>query len=112
MSKQSAHLQSETNEGTDRPWERPGQAAQEPHAKIADAKTREREYEDSVGAADVAAYQQTSSSAAPVSPVRPRTSSIVGEEGRVGDPLPIALLMIVAAPILLMIAAVVWWMAR
>ena len=112
MNEQSTYPPSVTNKGTDRPWERPGQAAQEPHAKVADAKTREQQYEQTIGGADLAPYQQTSSSAAPVSPAQPRTSNIVGEEGRVGDPLPIALLVIVAAPILLMIAAVVWWMAR
>jgi hypothetical protein len=80
--------------------------------KLADSKTREREYESSIGSVDPAPYQQTSSPTTSVPPPQPPPSNIVGEEGRVGDPLPIALLVIVAVPILLMIAALVWWMVR
>lgn len=103
---------STTNKGTDRPWERPGQAAQNPHAKLADSKTRQREYEDRIGGADLAPYQQTSSTPASVSEPPPQTSDAADKEGKVGDPLPIALLVIVAVPILLMVAALVWWVAR
>jgi hypothetical protein len=80
--------------------------------KLADSKTREREYESSIGSVDPAPYQQASSPTTSVPPPQPQPSNIVGEEGRVGDPLPIALLVIVAVPILLMIAALVWWMVR
>ena len=113
MTRQSSPSpRSSTNKGTDRPWERPGQAAQNPHMKLADSKTRQREYEDRIGGADLAPYQQTNSSPASVLAPRPQTSNAVGEEGRVGDPLPIVLLVIIAVPILLMIAALVWWMVR
>ena len=108
----STSPRSATNEGTDRPWERPGQAAQNRDAKLADSKTREREYEDSIGGADLAPYQQTSPPPVSLPPHQPQTSNAAGDEGRVGDPLPIALLVIVAVPILLMIAALVWWLVR
>ena len=108
----STSPRSTTNKGTDRPWERPGQAAQNLHANLTDPQTREREYEDRIGGADLAPYQQTSSPPTPGPEPRAQTSGAVDEEGRVGDPLPIALLVIVAVPILLIIAALVWWMAR
>jgi len=103
---------SATNKGTDQPWERPSQAAQNPHAKLADSKTRQWEYKDRTGKADLALYQQTSSTPASVAEPLPQTSDAADKEGKVGDPLPIALLVIVAVPIFLMIAALVWWVAR
>jgi len=113
MTRQSSTSpRSSTNKGTDRPWERPGQAAQNLHMKLADSKTRRREYEDRIGGADLAPYQQTSSPPESVLELHPQTSNAVDKEGKVGDPLPIALLVIVAVPILLMIAALVWWVAR
>jgi hypothetical protein len=113
MTKQSStSARSTTNEGTDRPWERSGQAAQNRHMKLADSKTREREYESSIGSVDPAPYQQASSPTTSGLPPQQSPSNIVDEEGQVGDPLPIALLVIVAVPILLMIAALVWWMVR
>jgi len=98
-----------TDEGTDRPWERPGQAAQGLNPNLADSKTRGRQYEYGIGSPDRAAYQQTSSPTDTVPPARPRTSNAADDEGRVGDPPPVALLVIAAVPIVALIAGVVWW---
>lgn len=67
---------------------------------------------NSIGGADFDAYQQTNSFADPIPHPRPQPSNAVNEEGKVGDPLPVVLLAIVALPIIALIASVIWWTAH
>jgi len=100
-----------TNKGTDRPWQRPGHAAQDLKPALPDRETRQRQYEDMIGDADNAPYQQEPSPAASAPRYPARQSSAVGEEGRVGEPLPIVLLVIAAIPIVGLIVGLIWWVA-
>jgi len=99
----------ETNKGTDQPWARPGNFAQN-RKKGPSREQRSKEYEG-LNDPDQSGYPRPSDqkgrSNEPV-----RATGNLNAEGRVGDPLPLLLLAIVFIPILAAIAGVAWFWLR
>jgi hypothetical protein len=96
----------ETNKGTDQPWVRPGNLAQNPGAGPT-REQRERDYEGASGWDRSGYPRQANSKAASNEPVRGTNN--LNAEGRVGDPLPLVLLAIVALGILAALGSAVWF---
>ena len=104
-----AYLKRETKAGTDRPWARPGQHAQDPTLKAPTSKIRQNEYESGIGEADRADFSPTNE-ADNENSFRRKTGPVVGTneaaaEGRVGEPTPLWLLFL---PLVLAIIIVAW----
>jgi hypothetical protein len=106
-------LKDETSKGTDRPWSRPGNLAQNPKAQLPTRDQREREYESKIGGAERSGYLQGQGASQPsaLSGSNPATSDI-NENGKVGEPLPLLLAAIVVAPVIAVIIAVLWFYMR
>lgn len=82
---------SETNKGTDQPWARPRNLAQNPGAGPS-REQREKDYEGSSDRDRSGYPRQTSPTSISNEPVH--ATSNLNAEGRVGDPLPLVLLAI------------------
>ena len=105
-----AKLQVETQKGTDRPWERPGQLAQNPGDRAPSKSERELDYES---ANKGTGHSWPAKSAAgghdATGPVH--ATNAANENGRVGEPTPLLLVGVIFIPIIIVIGAVGWLMS-
>jgi hypothetical protein len=106
-----AELESETDRGTDQPWSRPGQLAQNPEMVAPTASQRQNEYESGIGQAERSGYQQ-SSQTSPSANEPVSASNRLRGDGKVGDPLPLLLMAIVLISVAAAIVAAAWFFIR
>ena len=95
----------ETNKGTDQPWARPGNLAQNPGAGPS-REQREKDYEGSSDW-DRSGYPHPASESQPKEPVH--ATSNLNAEGRVGDPLPLVLLAIIVIAMVVAVVGAAWF---